>query len=114
MIPGTYNIEIYQGDTFYVPLITIGSLASYGGPSDLTNSTVTARVYRKGQTFEIDVTPVDLGAGEISLSMEPDVTETIPKAEGGEGRWDLEVEEDGWVGTPLKGAAYIYAEVPEG
>ncbi len=42
MIPGKYDIEIYQGDSFGPLRLTLPSLASFGGPSDLTNATVAA------------------------------------------------------------------------
>lgn len=112
MIPGTYDIEITRGDTFYIPQITISSLAAYGGPATLNlPAVVTANVYHKGETFSMSVDYLDRAAGEISLSMAPTVTSRIPDAAGGEASWDLEVENSGWVGTILKGSATVYPEI---
>jgi hypothetical protein len=112
MIPGTYDIEITQGDTYYLPLVTISSLASYGGPVNLVGATVTAMVYSDGQDFPMSVEYVDRAAGEIRLTMAPSLTSLIPETDAAEASWDLEVEYEGWVGTVLSGSARIYPEVP--
>jgi hypothetical protein len=113
MIPGEYSIEISQGDTYYLPLVTISSLATYGGPANLNApATVTATVYSGGRDFAMSVTYVDRPAGEISLQIPAATTAQIPKALNGTASWDLEVEYLGWVGTVLTGAVTVYPEVP--
>lgn len=112
MIPGNYDIQIYQGDSYYGPLITLPDLSSFGGPADLTTATVTAQIRKKATStdvlaeFEVDV--VDDEASQLRLKLSPAETAAITAEEG---VWDLQVEEGEWTGTPLAGAVTFSKEV---
>lgn len=112
MIPGTYDISLYQGDSYYGPLITLPDLSGFGGPVDLTTATVTAQIRAKETapdalaTFGVDV--VDAGARQIRLTLDAEDTAALVAKKG---VWDLQVAEDPWIGTVLKGAVTISREV---
>ena len=112
MKPAKYDIEIYRGDTYYGPVITLPSLTPFGGPSDLVDATVKAQVRASGSNGsllgEFIVQPVDLAARKFRLILNPSVTQTITEREG---VWDLEVVDGAWVGTPLAGIATISGQV---
>lgn len=114
MIPGTYNIDIFKGDTYHGPLITLPSLEPFGGPADLTTATITAeiRVHPLSAetlaTFTVDV--VDGAARQIRLILPPAITAALSPPEA---VWDLQVTQgsSGWVGTPLAGKVAVHEEV---
>lgn len=112
MIPGQYSLTVYQGDSYYGPLITLPDLSSFGGPSDLTTATVTAQIRQKVTSaetlaeFTVDV--VDDEASQLRLKLDPADTAAITAKEG---VWDLQVEEGEWIGTPLAGKVTFVKEV---
>lgn len=112
MIPGEYDITIYQGDTYYGPLITLPDLSGFGGPSDLTTATVTAQVRNKetdtDALAEFTVEVVDDVAREIRLMLSHEDTAALSVKKG---VWDLQVAEGTWIGTVLKGQVAILLEV---
>lgn len=112
MIPGPYPLEIYQGDTFYGPLITLPDLASFGGPSDLTAATIAAQIREKETdldtlaSFTIDVIDEEDRILRITLDPEDTAGITVKKAV-----WDLQITQEEWVGTPLRGRVTFMKEV---
>lgn len=111
MIPGTYDISIYRGDSYYGPLITLPDLSPFGGPSDLTTAIVTAQIRAaEGATeplVSFDVEVVDDTTRQVRLTL--DAVDTVIANK--KGVWDLQVEDSGWVGTPLKGAVTFSGQV---
>lgn len=112
MIPGEYDIEIYQGDTYYGPVITLPNLSGLGGPADLTTAVVTAQVRTKETApdalAEFEVEGVDDVARQVRLTLSHEDTAALTVKKG---VWDLQVEEGTWVGTVLKGQVVIAREV---
>lgn len=112
MIPGEYDITLYQGDTYYGPLITLPDLSGFGGPSDLTTATVTAQIREKETSEAIlasfDVSIVDDVARVVQLTISHVDTAALAAKKG---VWDLQVEEGTWTGTVLRGAVAISREV---
>ena len=112
MIPATYDIELYAGDTYYGPLITLPDLSPFGGPADLTGATVTASLRRTVGTEESEdftVTIVDASARTLRLTLTPTQTAALGFDSG---VWDLQVSTaGGWKGTPLAGSVSVTAEV---
>lgn len=112
MIPGSYDIQIYQGDVYYGPLITLPDLSSFGGPADLSTATVSAQIRQKVSSadtlaeFEVDY--VDRAENQLRLTLSATDTAAITAKEG---VWDLQVEQDDWVGTPLAGKVTFTQEV---
>lgn len=112
MIPGEYDITIYQGDTYYGPLITLPNLSGFGGPADLTMATVTAQLRAKEADtvaladFAVEV--VDDVERQVRLTLTPEDTAALTVKKG---VWDLQVEEETWIGTPLRGAVEIRKQV---
>lgn len=113
MIPGQYAIQVYQGDSYYGPLVTLPSLVPFGGPADLTGSTLAAQIRESKEedavvlaTFAVNV--VDASARQIRLTLTPLQTSTLAS-----GDWDLEVTHtsSGWKGTPLAGKVTVIPEV---
>lgn len=112
MIPGEYDIVIYQGDTYYGPLVTLPDLSGFGGPADLTTATVTAQLRAK----EADIDPlasftvliVDAALRKVRLTLSTAQTTALTVKKG---VWDLQVAEGTWIGTPLRGAVEIRKQV---
>lgn len=112
MIPGVYDIDIYIGDTYYGPLITLPDLSGFGGPSSLAASVLSAQIRKKVSSAEplvaFDVEKVNAGARQIRLKLDPADTATLTAREG---VWDLQITEGAWVGTPLSGSVTFHKEV---
>lgn len=112
MIPGEYDITIYQGDTYYGPLITLPNLSGFGGPADLTTATVTAQIRAKEADAEplasFTVVVIDDEARQVRLTLTPEDTAALTVKKG---VWDLQVAEGTWIGTPLRGAVEIRKQV---
>lgn len=117
MLPGTYDISIYQGDTFSdIAMITIPNLTSIGGPADLTpvGVTVSAQL-RERFSDEEPLAEFDI---EILDPVELQIRPTIPASETAnitvrKGVWDLQVTMDSpeWQKTILKGSVRFTREV---
>jgi hypothetical protein len=114
VIPATYDIEMYRGDTYHGPLIRLPDLSAFGGPHDLTAATVTAdiRTAFVGQTntlvtsFEVEM--LDAAARELRLHLDAAVTGLITQATA---IWDLSVAQGDWRGTPLAGRITFSGQV---
>lgn len=112
MIPGVYDIEIYIGDTYYGPLITLPDLSPFGGPSTLATSVLAAQIRQKGKGIDplatFDVELVDAATRKVRLKLDPSDTAGLTARNG---VWDLQITEGSWVGTPLAGNVTFYREV---
>jgi hypothetical protein len=110
--PGEYDIEIYQGDTYYGDLIRLPSLASRGGPSDLVGTTQKAEIRESkdsvGVLAELDVEVISEGDRELRLKMDADDSLEL---EEGNWYWDLEITWGAIKKTPLAGRARVIAGV---
>lgn len=114
MIPGTLDIEIYQGDSWGPLRLTLPSLVPFGGPADLSAAsgvTVAAQVRPRAGSSTLlaamTATVTDAALRKVELTMPPEATAPLKKT-GGE--WDLEVRKTGsgagkW--TPLAGKATV-------
>lgn len=111
MIPGTYDISIYRGDSYYGPLITLPNFSGFGGPSSLTTATVTAQIRADEEATDslvvFDVAIVDATARQVRLTL--DAEDTL--IANSKGFWDLQVTEGSWNGTPLKGLVTVLGQV---
>ncbi len=102
MIPGRYDIEVYDGDSYRGPLIVLPSLAPFGGPSDLTAATVAAQVRPSADATDSDALTVDIqnpATRELRLTLTAAEVLGLPSS----GVWDLQVTQDPFVGTVLAG-----------
>jgi hypothetical protein len=105
MIPGEYNISVYQGDTFSdIAMITVPDLTSHGGPADLSNAEVTAQIRSKPESpvvlAEFDIEVLDAALRQIRPTIPAAQTAAITAKKG---FWDLQVTEGDWSRTILKG-----------
>ncbi len=113
MIPGQLDIQLYKGDSYFGPLITLPSLVGFGGPSDLVGATVTAQIRAR----EADETPLAEFTMVVVSAAERTVRCTLPPADTASiaaktGVWDLQIEApDGWIGTLLRGKVEFTKEV---
>ena len=114
MIPGTYNIKVYKGDTYFGPLISLPDLSPFGGPQDLTEATVTAQIKARATSAEAAVSfgveIVDDLERQLRLTLSPTQTDALAIKRG---VWDLHVIDGEWVGTPLRGDVEITEGVTE-
>jgi hypothetical protein len=114
VIPATYDIELYAGDTYYGPLITFPDLSPFGGPPTFESSAgveVEASLRRTKGTessvpFTVEV--VDEAARQVRLTLPADETEALDFTSG---YWDLHVIDGTWSGTPLAGTVSVVYEV---
>lgn len=92
MIPGRYDIVLYDGDSYLGPLIVLPDLTPFGGPSDLTAATVRA------QPFTAQV--VDAQTRQVRLTMTPEQVSALEP-----GFWTLQLSQPSlaFVGTVLGG-----------
>lgn len=104
MIPGNYDLEIFQGGTYISPLITLPDLSSFGGPTDLTSATLTSQIRAFAGSSEVLATFTIEVLGAIDRQLRLHLTATQTSALSGDGEWDLNVSSGSWVGTPLRGA----------
>lgn len=114
MIPARLKLKMYQGDTYYGPLITLPDLTSFDGPANLSGATVTAQVRDADDTLlgTFTVITVDATARQVRPTMAPVGTAALPvTSEQYKGYWDLQVSASGWVGTPLRGEVEILQEI---
>lgn len=111
MIPGNYNLAIYQGDSYVGPLIQLPSLSPFGGPSNLSTATVSAQMRQQEwsdavlATFDVEI--ISPTERTIRLTLSPDDSAGLPE----KGVWDLEVSSGGWKGTVLRGSVNVGEEV---
>lgn len=119
--PATYDLTIYQGDTFRLPLRlrTQNPDGTFGDYIDLTGSTVKAQV--RATTFATDVlaeftaelldqTVVDT-KGSVLLSLDPTTTAGL-LTNGAPGVWDVQITfADGSVKTYLRGSVTVVPQV---
>lgn len=93
MIPGTYNLNVYQGSTFGPIVLIAYSDAEHTTPTDLTGFTAHAKVREtslKPVVKDLLPTITDGPAGEVTIPAIPDeVTKTLPR---GSYVWDLLLE----------------------
>ncbi len=102
MIPGSYHIELYDGDSYRGPLIVLPDLSPFGGPPDLTAATVAASVRESLHALEsypFTVEPVNLAERRVRLTLTGVQTAALPV----DGVWDLQVSQGAFVGTVLSG-----------
>lgn len=113
LIPGNYDIEIYQGDSYGPLVVTLPSLASFGGPPDLSGVgiAVTAQIRPKANSgtllAEFDVEITDPTDRVVTLSMSAPTTDAITRS----GVWDLQVENADGTWTPLAGKVKLIQDV---
>lgn len=112
-MPGTYNITLYTGDTYFGPLITIPDYSGRGGPSTLDSSVeVKAEVRRPkppyALLFALDPEIVDAAERKVRLMLSAEVSSAI---EVKSAIWDLQVRQGEWVKTPLAGIVTVSKEV---
>lgn len=111
MIPGTLNLQIYQGDSYIGPLIILPDLSPFGGPSNLSTATVGAQMRQKEWSADVlatfDVEIVSPTERTIRLTLDPADSAGLSTS----GVWDLEVSTAQWTGTPLRGAVSVGEEV---
>lgn len=108
-------LYIKRGDTYRSPVIKLGDLTYAGGPVDLTNSTVSARLVKKtglSEPINFGIDYVDRAEKRIRLLLASSVARDIPFASG---LWDLQVHDNDtdWDGTPLEGEAEIAGEITD-
>lgn len=118
MLPGEYNISIYQGDTFSsIAMITIPNLTSEGGPADLSgvDVSVSAQIRSKPDCedtlAEFDIEILDAVERKIKPTISAEETSGITAKRG---FWDLQVTKEGspvWRHTILKGKVTFAKEV---
>lgn len=116
MKPGVMPVplEVMQGDTLDDFFVVIPNLATVGGPTNLTNSSVRAQI-RKTQdptselfaTFDVEI--VNAVTGRVQPKLTPLQTAVIVR----DGAFDLQVEDlsTGWIGTVLRGPVKLIKEV---
>lgn len=110
--PGTFDLDLYQGDTAaYRLTLTRTSADGVEAPVDLTGATGLAQIRKNVRDANVlatlEVTFPDPVNGKVLLQLPAD--ESI---KAGNGVWDLQVTEaDGTVKTWLRGAVTIDAGV---
>lgn len=109
MLPATYDIHIYQGDTWQRWM----TISIAGAPVDVSGYTLAAQVRRKHSdpeilaTFAIDLDPQTVGRFQLTLT--PTITAALPAKDA---VWDLQfTQPDGQVFTYLHGKVAVSAEV---
>lgn len=113
MLPGTYDISVYQGDTFSdIAMITIPNLTSYLGPADLSGATVSAQLRLRFDSeeplAEFDIEVLDAVERQIRPTIAAEATKSITARKG---VWDLQVAQGDWEKTILKGVVRFTREV---
>lgn len=114
MIPAKLKLKMYQGDTYYGPLITLPDLTAFGGPLNLDSATVTAQVRDGEDTLlgTFTVTVLDAATRQLRCTMAPASTGALPvTSESYKAYWDLNVFSDNWVGTPLRGEVEVQKQI---
>lgn len=114
MVPATYNITIYQGDDFELPVRL--READTNAYQDLTGRTGRAQIRpSKDSTtilasFTVTILDQTLARGSFLLTLTPTQTAALPLTGG---VWDVELRnaDASWVRTPLAGAVTVLAEV---
>jgi len=118
--PGSYNLEIYQGDTFKVTvrLRSRNADGSLGAYLDLTGCTAKAQIRSTEASdtviaeFVTEILDQTATPGGVKLSLTHGVTAALaPTSAAGE-LWDMQITfADGTVTTYLRGGVKITAEV---
>ena len=103
MIPGKYDIELYDGDSYFGPLFALPDLTPHGGPQTLALATVRAQIRERAEaagfwSFRVEV--VDAALRQVRLHLTAAETLAVPAR----GVWDLEVVQGGFTGTVLAGS----------
>ncbi len=103
LLPGRYDLELYDGNTFKGPEFRLPDLAAFDGPSALGEGVqVRAQVRPKAEAPEyrdLTVQVIDPVARTVRLRATATEVLALPK----KGVWDLEVVRDDFVGTVLAG-----------
>lgn len=112
-MPGPYNIQLYVGDTYFGPLVTLPDYSGRGGPSTLDSSVeVTAQVRRPkppyALLFSLEPEIIDPVERKVRLMLSAEVSSAI---EVKSAIWDLQVRQGDWVRTPLAGTVTMTKEV---
>lgn len=110
MIPATLNLELYDGDSYRGPVVSLPSLAPFGGPSDLSGASVDAEIRAKADSevaFPFSVEILDPVARTLRLSLTSAQVSALPRG----GVWDLQVSQGAFVGTVLAGKVKKLAQV---
>lgn len=110
MIPGEYALVFYGGDSYYGPVMVLPNLTAFGGPANLSASTVRAQLRQQARdTSGVDmiVEIVDPVARSLRLTLAAADTALLPRS----GVWDLQVTSGAWVGTVLAGPFTVLREV---
>lgn len=118
MIPGMFNLTgdqaVYKGDSYRaIEAITLPDLSPFDGPEDLVGATVSAQIRDEAENLlgAFDVEILDAAERRVRPTMPSSVTTDLPATSGSvKAYWDLQVEKDGWVGTPLRGKVKIFRQ----
>jgi hypothetical protein len=109
MNPGTYNLDIYRGDTRRWQLRLWTDVAKTQA-TDLTGVTVIATIRDEaiGGVFELALACTVTLPNIINMLLTPDQSRTLPAV----GVWDLQLNySNGDTFTPLKGAVVVTQDV---
>jgi poly-gamma-glutamate capsule biosynthesis protein CapA/YwtB (metallophosphatase superfamily) len=108
MLPGTYNLELYRGDTYTWRFILWDDLAMTD-PTDLTDAEAEAEIRNKtAGTTIVALTCAVTAPNIIDVTLDADLWATIPT----KGVWDLQVTwVDGTVHTVVRGAVTTIGDV---
>lgn len=101
MIPGTYSVSLYRGDSWG---ITVKPVNSGGTPIDLTGWTAAAQVRAKPDSTDVLVTmeTVVTPASGITVTMTPEDTATL----SGSVVWDLQTTDTSGTVRTLVGGTF--------
>lgn len=102
MIPGEYDLELYDGDSYLGPLLVLPDLSPFGGPSTLVGATVKAEVrasFDEDLAHPFAVSVIDSALRQLRLALTPSQVLALP----GRGVWDLQVTQGEFAGTVLAG-----------
>jgi hypothetical protein len=108
-------LYIKRGDSYRSPVFRFYDLSVHGGPTDFTNTTISARLVKATGTSEVivfGVEPVDLAERRVRLTLDAEEARNIPFSQG---VWDLQVHDDetDWDGTPLQGTAEVVRQATD-
>jgi hypothetical protein len=108
MMPGTYPLTLYRGDT-YTFRVVLWADPEQTDPVDLTGATVAAEIRDKPSgTTIVSMTCTVTTPNIVDVALDADDAELVPL----KGAWDLEITyPDGTVHTVLAGAVTATADV---
>lgn len=111
MIPGHYDLEMYQGDPYSIRF-QLPNLTGHDGPVDLVGATVAAQIRNSVTSASPSATftvVIENGAERrVRLTLTKIQTTALIRS----GVWDLEVTApDGWNGTVIEGEVKVIKQV---